>query len=601
MNDSTINDKKEFDFSKLWIALFVLFDLFLALGYWILKNLEVAVFLIQHPIVILPYLIDSYGIFKILLATLIIIGFIPFIIALPSFNKSKESRVIRGARMIGNDKLKEIMVKTCVLEIDEQLKIAKRKLRKSKIEALVKENLERPKRKATAKKIYRREKESYIQIGGIPMPRQLENRGFFFFGDPGTGKSQSIKQALAIIKKRSDFRGIIFDRNGEMLKQFYDPSKDIIYNPFDRRSADWCHAYEKGVRPETIAEALIPPPLPGETPYFKLAARAVVGEIFRKANTNGQVYHMITKADEEVKADLQGTLAARYVAEVKLASSVISTAINYCKFYRYVDKQKSNKISFYNWAYNDDPRWIFVTLKENDAPVLKPLHSMLFELMLKGLLSNQNRKIKTAIVIDELGALNKLDSLKRLLNESRKFLGCPFLGTQTHAQIAEIYGDKETSILLQGTLVKLMLRCSDPETAEKMSTLIGKREVLRYKTNYSHTAATFRSPASKTKTVVEDYNESYAVLPADVGNREDMEGYLKTKKFTAQVQVKYQKYPDLHPDFIDIERSKDEEKSVDIDKQLEINELLDIIRRSTLEVDEWLNIVRHSKKKTVKN
>ena len=567
MNDSTISGKKEFDFSKLWIALFVLFDLLLALGYWIVKNLEVAVFLIQHPVVILPYLIDSYGIFKIMLATLIIIGFIPFIIALPSPNKSTESKVIRGARIIDNDRLKEIMIKTCVLEIDEQLKIANRKYINSKIKAIVKETLERPKRRATAKKIYRREKESYIQIGGIPMPRQLENRGFFFFGDPGTGKSQSIKQALAIIKQRSDFRGIIFDRNGEMLKQFYDPSKDVIYNPFDKRSADWCHVYEKGVRPETMAEALIPPPLPGETPYFKHAARVVVGEIFRKAKTNQQVYELITRSDEEVKSDLQGTLAARYVAEVKLASSVLSTAINYCKFYLYVDKPKSNKISFYNWAYNDDPRWIFVTLKENDAPVLKPLHSMLFELMLKGLLSNQNRKIKTAIIIDELGALNKLDSLKRLLNESRKFLGCPFLGTQTHAQIAEIYGDKETSILLQGTLVKLMLRCSDPETAEKMAVLIGKREVLRYKTNQSKTAATFSSPASKTKTTVEDYNESYAVLPADVGNREDMEGYLKTKKFTAQVQVKYKHYPDLYPDFVEIDRTEDKKKSVEVERK----------------------------------
>lgn len=599
MNDSKVCSSKEFDFTKLWITLLILFNLLLALGYWILKNREVAVFLVKHPIVILPYLIDSYGLFKILLAILIVIGFIPFIIAIPSSNKSKESRVVRGARIINNDKLKKIMTKTCVSEIDKQLKTSIRKRRKSKVVASVKEFLEKPDRIATAKKIYRRDKESYIRIGGIPMPRELENRGFFFFGDPGTGKSQSIKQALSVIKKRSDFRGIIFDRNGEMLKQFYNPSKDIIYNPFDRRSADWCHTYEKGVRPETIAEALIPPPLPGETPYFKYAARAVVGEIFRKANTNQQVYHMITKADEEVKSDLQGTLAARYVAEVKLAASVVSTAINYCKFYLYVNKPKNNKISFYNWAYHDDPRWIFVTLKENDAPVLKPLHSMLFELMLKGLLSNQNRRIKTAIIIDELGALNKLDSLKRLLNESRKFLGCPFLGTQTHAQIAEIYGDKETSILLQGTLVKLMLRCSDPETAEKMSTLIGKREILRYKTNYSETAATFRSPVSKTKTVVEDYNESFAVLPADVGNREDMEGYLKTKKFTAQVQVKYQEYPDLHPDFIDIQRSEDEEKSVDIDKKLEVNELVDIVRRSRLEVDELVNIVRRSRKKTL--
>ena len=35
--------------------------------------------------------------------------------------------------------------------------------------------------------------------------------------------------------------------------------------------------------------------------------------------------------------------------------------------------------------------------------------------MLKGLLSNQNRTIKTAIIIDELGALNQLPSLHRYL------------------------------------------------------------------------------------------------------------------------------------------------------------------------------------------
>ena len=305
-----------------------------------------------------------------------------------------------------------------------------------------------------------------------------------------------------------------------------------------------------------MAEALIPPPLAGApNPFFQTAAGVVVGEIFRKAKNNQQVYQILTKRDEEVKSDLEGTIAQRYLAEIKLASSVVSTANNYCKFYRYIIHPKDQKISFYNWAYQDDSRWIFVTLKENDAAVLKPLHSMLFELMLKGLLSNQHRKLKTAIIIDELGALNRLDSLGRLLSESRKFKGCPFLGTQTQAQITKIYGREETSILLQGTLTKLMLRCSDPETADTMAKIIGKREILRYKTNESKTAATFKTPASKTKATVQDYNESFAVLSSEIQNRQDLNGYLKVGELISKVQVSYQKFPDIYPDFIDINQS----------------------------------------------
>ena len=504
-----------------------------------LKNQEVVQFLVENPVVILPYFIDEFGILKLLLGGALVIGFIPLIVALPKSKKSKKSQVIRGAEVLKEGRFKTIMRNKCIAEIEVQLENSKNKIAKFK-------------RKSLAKEVYERNNEEYIKIAGIPIPQQLENRGFFFFGDPGTGKSQSIKQALYAIKKRPDFRGIIFDRNGEMLKQFYDPNKDIIYNPFDVRSVDWCHVYERGVRAETIAEALIPPPLAGTpNPFFQTAAGVVVGEIFRKAKSNQQVYQMLTQSDEEIKSNLDGTIASRYVADVKLASSVTSTANNYCKFYRYVGTPKDNKISFFNWAYQDDPRWIFVTLKENDAPVLKPLHSMLFELLLKGLLSNQHRKLKTAIIIDELGALNRLDSLGRLLSESRKFKGCPFLGTQTQAQITKIYGREETSILLQGTLTKLMLRCSDPETADTMARIIGKHEKVRYKTNESKTAATFKSPASKTKTTVQDYNESFAVLPSEIQNRRDLEGYLKVGELASTVQVTYRNFPDVHPDFLE--------------------------------------------------
>lgn len=78
------------------------------------------------------------------------------------------------------------------------------------------------------------------------------------------------------------------------------------------------------------------------------------------------------------------------------------------------------------------------------------MYSAAFELALRGMLSNENCWMKTVIVIDELGALDKLDSLNRLTAESKKFGSTLMLGTQMDAQIDKIYGEYATHIMLPG-------------------------------------------------------------------------------------------------------------------------------------------------------
>ena len=111
--------------------------------------------------------------------------------------------------------------------------------------------------KAILKRQPRLKNQPQLKIAGLPIPAKLENRGFFVFGSPGSGKTQAIAQMTAILRQRTDFRAIIFDREGEMLEKFYDAKRDIIFNPFDARSVHWSHIHE-AARPETMAAALIP-------------------------------------------------------------------------------------------------------------------------------------------------------------------------------------------------------------------------------------------------------------------------------------------------------------------------------------------------------
>ncbi len=463
---------------------------------WAMRNPQIALNLVEQPQSIFPYLIDQFGWLRLILATMIIIGLLWLLIRIGGDNNAN---VVRGAKIVSAPKLKNTLKRQSKLKHQPQLELA-----------------------------------------GMPIPATYENRGFFLVGSPGSGKTQAISQMVAVLKQRTDFRGIVFDRGGELLEKFYDPSQDLIFNPFDGRSCHWTHTSEP-TRPETIAAGLIPMGLSKE-PFFATAGRAVMSELFRKTQSNGELFELLQGRMETLSSFLSGTLAARYLEEPKAATSVLSTVANYCQFYSALIEPQGKTLSFYRWGESDSPRWIFVTLRENDAELLKPLYSLVFELMLKGLLSNEERTRKTAIVIDELGALNQLPSLHRLLSESRKFLGCPILGTQTEAQITKIYGREDTRIILQGTKTKLILNCADPQTAETMAKIIGKQESFQVTSNRSRT--THRGGQNRTVSENEQIKESYAVLPAELQDLPDLKGYFKIAGLpAAAVRVKVKKFP----------------------------------------------------------
>ena len=497
--------KNNDNYNSSLIAIFISVAILL-LVWWGMDNTEVALFLIEHPVLILPYvaekLVDKFGYLKLIFSGFIIASFLIFLLFKPDSKLINHNRnVIRGAKVLPFRQLKAILKKQPKLKKQPQLKIA-----------------------------------------GMPIPAKLENRGFSMFGSPGTGKTQAISQMTAVIRQRSDFRAIIFDRGGEMLEKFYNPKRDFIFNPFDARSIHWSHVGE-AARPETMAAALIPQESVKE-PFFSNAGRAVMAELFRSTKSNQKLWELLKSDTQTLSSFISGTLAARYLGEERAATSVLSTASNYCQFYSCLTQpqNKAKALSFYEWGRSDSPSWIFVTLREDESELLRPLHSLIFELMLKGLLSNEHRARKTAIIIDELGALNRLPSLDRLLSESRRFLGCPILGTQTEAQIVDKYGLQQTRTILQGTKTKLILGCADPQTAETMAKIIGKQEYRYTAENYSRSRRNGKSGSSRTDSFNEQLREGYAVMPDELANLPDLRGYLKIAEFCAPIKLKPKKF-----------------------------------------------------------
>lgn len=380
-----------------------------------------------------------------------------------------------------------------------------------------------------------------LEIGGIQLPNYLENLGFFCVGSPGSGKTQAIKQLLATMRDRPDFRVMVLDRNGELAEAFYHEKQDLLFNPRDARSLTWSHVTE-GMEPETIAGGLVPDD--PKDRFFSEAAKSLLSDLYERCSNNAEMWDVIsTFSLQDLQDFLHGGVSARYFGGENTGASVLSTLVNEMRFYKRL--QDGGGFSFSQWGRNDDSRWLFCTIFEDDAELFKPLYSMAFELMLRGLLSHpdpESRRMKTAIVIDELGALNQLRSLSRLLSEARKFSGTAVLGTQTEAQIDRNYGEHDRRIILQGTCTKLILNCRDSVTAEMMANLIGKQERIDVTRGRSGWNASSQ----------EQIRDVHLVLPTELQSLPKLEGYLTIADGTspAKVRIEPRSYPKISDRFV---------------------------------------------------
>ena len=378
-----------------------------------------------------------------------------------------------------------------------------------------------------------RPEQPQLEIGGVTLPNDLENLGFFFVGSPGSGKTQAIKKMLSALRDRPDFRVMVLDRNGELMESFYEEGTDKLFNPKDARSVGWSHDSESQ-QAETIAAAMVPLPDNADKAFFAQAARSLLSDLYERCQSNEHIWEVIsTYSHDELKDFVKGGLSTRIFDGERMTASVLATMVNYMRFYRDMNDDSADAFSFSHWAKYDSPEWLFLPIFEDDAEKYKPMYSAAFEMSLRGLLSNENRWMKTAIVIDELGALNKLGSLNRLTAESRKYGGTLILGTQTDAQIDKVYGQYDTRIILQGTATKLILNCRDEQTAERFAKTIGKQERIDW---MKGTNKGWILPHGSSRT--QNLRETHLVLPSNLQALPKLEGYLTIADGTPPAKVK---------------------------------------------------------------
>lgn len=381
---------------------------------------------------------------------------------------------------------------------------------------------------------YKKERgDSTLSVCDIPLVQGSETAGIATVGSPGVGKSETHIDIAAQLRS-SNRKAIIYDLGGALTKKFYRPGKDIILNPLDERCAEW-DVWSEGKSKQhyaAISEALIPDD--GSDPIWYQAPRIVLTHVMKKLgemNATPEMSHLqriLFRMDAKKLAGVLSDTDAKSVFNLdaeKMAGSIRSIIATYTESFTLLHSGV-NSFSITDWVNDDeDDRWVFITCREVDRPLLAPLITVWFEIFSRAILSLEpSYARRVGCFLDELPTLQRIPSLENALNTGRKFGLVPVLGFQAKSQMNTTYGEEETKTILGAIPTYVAFRCNGINAAEDSAEELGKSDQKQASEGSTVGQADSRDAQSLNR---QNNNDKKIVMASEIQSLQDLQCYFR--------------------------------------------------------------------------
>jgi type IV secretory pathway TraG/TraD family ATPase VirD4 len=140
------------------------------------------------------------------------------------------------------------------------------------------------------------------------------------------------------------------------------------------------------------------------------------------------------------------------------------------------------------------------------------------------------------LFLDELAALGHFDLLETVVTTGRSKGICVVIGIQDIGRIEHIYGREITKSLINSFATAVVLRCSDPATAQWASEALGEEETADFVSEHDNA----KNPKSKSTNV----RLKPIYLPSEIMNLPDLAGILRISNWPIpKITWPYKKIP----------------------------------------------------------
>ncbi|WIW90521.1 type IV secretion system DNA-binding domain-containing protein (plasmid) [Sphingobium sp. V4] len=380
------------------------------------------------------------------------------------------------------------------------------------------------------RQLWRSRKGSFA-IGGVSVPDAFEPEHILICGAPGTGKTNIIVQMLGGMRKQGK-RAIVYDTAGTFVEKFYRPGHDILLNPLDDRADCWSPWVDvpRDYHYDQIAESTIPDK--GGDPFWAKAARGTLVAVLRKLArhertlVSGLLETVLRSPLKTLASFAEGTDAAAFISMEgdRTSAGIRAELASVMRSFSYLD-DTADGFSIRDWVANEeDDSWLFITVKADQLPSLRPLVTVWLDIAISAIMSlPPDRKRRLYCVIDELPTLQKLPSLSDFLARARKYGGCGILGFQSYPQLEATYGIQDAAAITGYCSTWVALRANDTPTAKHVSENLGQVEQVEANEGMSYGVNDMRDGVNLSRMQV----TRPLVMHTEVTNLPNLVGFLR--------------------------------------------------------------------------
>jgi type IV conjugative transfer system coupling protein TraD len=407
------------------------------------------------------------------------------------------------------------------------------------------------------RRLLRRHRKGSFSIGGVTVPDAFEPEHILICGAPGTGKTNLIIQMLVGIRGAAR-RAIVYDTAGAFVEKFYRPGHDILLNPLDARTDHWSPWVDvpRDYHYDQIAESTIPDK--GGDPFWAKSARGTLVAVMRKLARQQRMLvsilldTLLRSKLKDLAAFASGTDAAAFISTEgeRTSAGIQAELASVMRSFAYLDDTEDG-FSIRDWIANErDDSWLFITVKADQLPSLRPLITVWLDIAISAIMSmapDRNRRLYC--IIDELPSLQRLPSLSDFLARARKYGGCGILGFQSYPQLEATYGIQDAAAVTGYCSTWVALRANDTPTAKHVSENLGQVEQVEANEGMSYGVNDMRDGVNLSRIQV----TRPLVMHTEVTNLPNLAGFLRFGRNlpVLRFQDLYNALPTRFPAFVE--------------------------------------------------
>ena len=399
-------------------------------------------------------------------------------------------------------------------------------------------------------------------IAGVTTTPDLPCSHILIGATTGAGKSNVLQNGvLDRIRDGCDRRpgqekALVIDSGGEFLKT-RGTGRDLILNPFDRRSRTWNPFLE--IRQESdfalVANAVLPDSPSASQPEWIGMGREFLIDVMkaqhRKGNeTPAETFRLVVSAEigelSEILAGTPSEVLIKGTSNERLLANIRYEASRAMRPWQLL--KTGGDFSVRQWI-REGSGVLFLTYRESEMDSLKNLIGAWLSLALRETLSlpaNPDRRVW--FVADELDSLGRVDYLDKALSMGRKY-GLAMIATiQSVAQFERTYGPDTARVLLSVFASKLIMKQGGAYDAEHWSREIGEQEVWRTSRS-QNTGASGGSSGTN-----EALHHGRLVLPSQLMDLPKFSGYMRLAGQTGiqEFRLPFRKMEERFPAFVPV-------------------------------------------------